>query len=114
VVELCGRRGGGAGGGGSRAAGGGGGARAPPPAASPLPGRPAVHASPLLLRLANRCRGLCQHGHRRQRAPRLLAVVPANPDRIWLGPGRDGGGRFVLLCWVRGGVCACRAAGAAW
>src|SRR5262245_51746410 len=77
-------------------------AKAPLPAASPLPGRPAVHASPLLLRLANRCRGLCQHGHRRQRAHRLLAVVPANPDRIWLGPGRDGGCLLVRLCGVGG------------
>src|SRR5262249_60994987 len=82
-------------------------AKAPLPAASPLPGRPAVHASPLLLRLANRCRGLCQHGHRRQRAHRLLAVVPANPDRIWLGPGRDGGGLLLRLC------CVCCGGGAA-
>src|SRR5262249_61475496 len=79
------------------------GVRPPPPAVSPLPGRPAVHASSLLLRLADRCRGFCQHGHRRQRAPRLLAVVPANPDRIWLGPGRDGGGLLVRLCGVGGG-----------
>src|SRR5262249_487744 len=74
----------------------------PPPAVAPPPCRPRSHASPFLLRLANCSRGFCPQGHRRQRAPPLPAVVPANPDRIWLGPGRDGGCLLVRLCGVGG------------
>ena len=37
-----------------------------------------AHASPILLRLADRCCRVCHHGHRCQRAHRILAAVSAD------------------------------------
>src|SRR5262245_58876623 len=44
-----------------------------------------LHASALLLRLADRRCRVHQHGHRRQRAHRLLLAVSANSRRVRLG-----------------------------
>ncbi len=65
------------------------------PSTSPAGGGKGEAAA--LLRLGHRRRGVRHHGRRRQRAHRVLPAVSADPDRVRLGPRRDGWGLLVRV-----------------